>query len=80
MEPTVDKLPFEAEVFASDDRREWIVQAIERPEGCILEATFSGPGAEARAIEYADAKFEKATRHNPPPVVGPLRVISGGLE
>jgi hypothetical protein len=55
-----------AEVFVGNgDPNEWLVQAIEPGEGRIFTATFSGPDAEARAMEYAAAKFLQFRRHDP---------------
>ena len=59
-------LDMAAEVFSgNDDPNEWFVQAIEPGEGRIFTATFSGPDAEARALEYAAAKFREFRRHYP---------------
>ena len=64
----MNKLNIEAEVFASDRYPdEWCVQTIEAGEGRIVDAIFSGPDAEARAMEYAAAKYQRFRRHAPDP-------------
>ena len=63
----MDRLSVAAEVYkANADLSDWVVWAPDPDgDGGVLVATFSGPDAELRALEYADAKFAVSQRHEP---------------
>jgi hypothetical protein len=50
------KSPLTAELSAHGTPRRWFVEAIDA-DGDVEAAVFAGPGAKARAIEYAAAKY-----------------------
>jgi hypothetical protein len=53
--------PLEAEVVQRrNDPNAWGVEAIDRAEGSVYMAVFSGPEARERAEEYARLKYCKA--------------------
>lgn len=58
-----------AEVYQGDvSPTDWVVEAIDPSgDGGIYIASFSGPEAEARAVEYASEKFVGFRRHEPHP-------------
>ena len=61
------RLGVTAEVYQADlDLSDWIVWASDPTgDGGVLVATFSGPDAELRALEYAALKFAGLLRHEP---------------
>ncbi|MGD9669932.1 MAG: hypothetical protein AB7U75_12865 [Hyphomicrobiaceae bacterium] len=61
------KLNMCAEVYlAGVNLNDWVVRSVEPDEeGRIFEAIFSGHDAEARALEYAAAKYVEFRRHVP---------------
>lgn len=61
------KLGAKAEVYKGDiDPSDWVVWALDPDDdGGMLVAIFSGPDAENRALEYAEAKFASVLLHKP---------------
>lgn len=77
----MNRISLTAEVYrAAADLCDWVVWA-SNPygDGEVYVTTFSGPDAEARALEYAAAKYAGLLRHEPeqqPIRAGTLRIVS----
>ncbi len=63
----MDRINATADVYkAFADASDWVVWCLDPNEdGGILEAIFSGPNAESRALEYAAEKYVEFRRHEP---------------
>ena len=63
----MNRIPLTAEVYqAAADLSDWVVWASDPyGDGKVYVTTFSGPDAEARALEYAAWKYAGLLRHEP---------------